>query len=193
MNQINQHIKIGDVYRRSDLEYYSSSIDRHLSELIREGMLIKVSQGLYYSPRKSKFGIVPPEESSLIERFLKDDDFLLITPNLYNNLGFGLTQLYNVTWVYNHKRKGKIELNGKYFEFKLKTSFPKLISREFLLVDLINNIENVAEDQDSIMNKLPLKLQEFNLDELMKVTQKFGSGKTKRILKSIIRRTILNE
>jgi len=43
------------------------------------------------------------------------------------------------------------------------------------------------------MNKLPLKLKEFNLDELMKVTQKFGYGKTKRILKSIIRRTILNE
>jgi hypothetical protein len=190
MNQLNQHIKNGQVYRRSDLEYYSNSIDRHLAELTAEGLLIKVSQGLYYAPRKSKFGIVPPDDNSLIERFLKDDDFLLISPNSYNGLGFGLTQLYNITWVYNHKRKGKFELNGKLFEFTLKTSFPKIVTKEFLLVDLLNHLEFVAEEQAVVINKLPSKLKDFNLNELMKITQQYGSGKTKRILKSLIRKSI---
>lgn len=192
MNQLNQHIKNGQVYRRSDLEYYSNSIDRHLAELTSEGLLIKVSQGLYYAPRKSKFGIVPPDDNSLIERFLKDDDFLLVSPNSYNGLGFGLTQLYNITWVYNHKRKGKFELNGKLFEFTLKTSFPKIVTKEFLLVDLLNHLENLAEEQAVVLNKLPSKLKDFNLNELMKITQQYGSGKTKRILKSLIRKNILN-
>ncbi len=190
MNNLNQHIKNGEVYRRSDLEYYSNSIDRHLAELTAEGLLIKVSQGLYYAPRKSKFGIVPPDDNSLIERFLKDDDFLLVSPNSYNGLGFGLTQLYNITWVYNHKRKGKFELNGKLFEFTLKTSFPKIITKEFLLVDLLNHLEFVAEEQAVVINKLPSKLRDFNLNELMKITQQYGSGKTKRILKSLIRKSI---
>jgi hypothetical protein len=190
MNQLNQHIKNGQVYRRSDLEYYSNSIDRHLAELTAEGLLIKVSQGLYYAPRKSKFGIVPPDDNSLIERFLKDDDFLLISPNSYNGLGFGLTQLYNITWVYNHKRKGKFELNGKLFEFTLKTSFPKIVTKEFLLVDLLNHLEYLAEEQAVVINKLPSKLRDFNLNELMKITQQYGSGKTKRILKSLIRKSI---
>ena len=193
MNQLNQHIKNGQVYRRSDLEYYSNSIDRHLAELTAEGLLIKVSQGLYYAPRKSKFGIVPPDDNSLIERFLKDDDFLLISPNSYNGLGFGLTQLYNITWVYNHKRKGKFELNGKLFEFTLKTSFPKIVTKEFLLVDLLNHLEYLAEEQAVVINKLPSKLRDFNLNELMKITQQYGSGKTKRILKSLIRKNISNE
>jgi hypothetical protein len=193
MNQLNQHIKNGQVYRRSDLEYYSNSIDRHLAELTAEGLLIKVSQGLYYAPRKSKFGIVPPDDNSLIERFLKDDDFLLISPNSYNGLGFGLTQLYNITWVYNHKRKGKFELNGKLFEFTLKTSFPKIVTKEFLLVDLLNHLEYLAEEQAVVINKLPSKLRDFNLNELMKITQQYGSGKTKRILKSLIRKSISNE
>ena len=91
MNQIQQHIKLGEVYRRSDLEYYSSSIDRHLAKLTKEGILLKISQGLYYSPRISKFGTVPPDDNMLIERFLKDEDFLLITPNSYNTLKLGLT------------------------------------------------------------------------------------------------------
>jgi hypothetical protein len=190
MNNLNQHIKNGEVYRRSDLEYYSNSIDRHLAELTAEGLLIKVSQGLYYAPRKSKFGIVPPDDNSLIERFLKDDDFLLISPNSYNGLGFGLTQLYNITWVYNHKRKGKFELNGKLFEFTLKTSFPKIVTKEFLLVDLLNHLEYLAEEQAVVINKLPSKLKDFNLNELMKITQQYGSGKTKRILKSLIRKSI---
>ena len=190
MNNLNQHIKNGEVYRRSDLEYYSNSIDRHLAELTAEGLLIKVSQGLYYAPRKSKFGIVPPDDNSLIERFLKDDDFLLVSPNSYNGLGFGLTQLYNITWVYNHKRKGKFELNGKLFEFTLKTSFPKIVTKEFLLVDLLNHLEFVAEEQAVVINKLPSKLKDFNLNELMKITQQYGSGKTKRILKSLIRKLI---
>ena len=172
------------------MEYYSNSIDRHLAELTAEGLLIKVSQGLYYAPRKSKFGIVPPDDNSLIERFLKDDDFLLVSPNSYNGLGFGLTQLYNITWVYNHKRKGKFELNGKLFEFTLKTSFPKIVTKEFLLVDLLNHLEFVAEEQAVVINKLPSKLRDFNLNELMKITQQYGSGKTKRILKSLIRKSI---
>jgi hypothetical protein len=193
MNQIQQHIKLGEVYRRSDLEYYSSSIDRHLAELTKEGILLKISQGLYYSPRISKFGTVPPDDNMLIERFLKDEDFLLITPNSYNTLKLGLTQLYNITWVYNHKRKGKFELNGKCFEFKLKTSFPNVITREFLLVDLLNNLESLAEDKMMLLNKLPLKLKEYNLIDLMKIIQKYGSGKTKQLLKSIIRRNFSNE
>ena len=111
MNRLLQYVEQGKVYRRSDLEYFSTSIDRELSELTRAGCLVKLSQGLYYAPKMTKFGIVPPDEHILIECFLKDDNFLMMSPNLYNTLGLGLTQLYNSTWVYNHKRKGIIELN----------------------------------------------------------------------------------
>ena len=101
-----------------------------------------------------------------------------------------MTDKYNITWVYNHKRKGKFELNGKLFEFTLKTSFPKIVTKEFLLVDLLNHLEFVAEEQAVVINKLPSKLRDFNLNELMKITQQYGSGKTKRILKSLIRKSI---
>ena len=125
MSGLVKHIKKGKVYRRADLEFFSTSIDRELATLTSNNYLIKVSQGLYYAPLKSKFGITPPNAQDLIESFLKNDDFLIISPNIYNTLGLGLTQLYNVTWVYNHKRKGRIELGGYVFEFKIKSSFPK--------------------------------------------------------------------
>ncbi|MBU6159002.1 MAG: hypothetical protein KGP35_08225 [Bacteroidetes bacterium] len=187
MQGLRQHIKAGQMYRRSDLEYYSSAIDRHLSMLTKEGSLIKLSQGLYYAPKSSKFGVIPPDDHVLVASFLKDNDFLIVKPNIYNSLGLGLTQLYNTTWVYNHKRKGEIKLNGKTFEFKIKTSFPGELTKEFLLVDLLNNLDELAEDQTQVLKRLPDHLQSFNTDELMKATQQYGTGKTKQLLKKILR------
>jgi len=69
----------------------------------------------------------------------------------------------------------------------LKSSFPKNITREYLLVDLLNNIEDLAEDQSQTLDKLPNNIGSFNADALMKATQLYGNGKTKRKLKSIVR------
>ena len=187
MQGLRQHIKAGQIYRRSDLEYYSSAIDRHLSMLMQEGYLVKLSQGLYYAPKSSKFGVVPPDDQVLVAGFLKDNDFLIVKPNIYNSLRLGLTQLYNTTWVYNHKRKGEIKLNGKTFEFKIKSTFPGQLTKEFLLVDLLNNLDELAEDQNQVLKRLPDHLQSFNTDELMKITQQYGTGKTKQLIKKILR------
>jgi hypothetical protein len=190
MNLLRQHIQAGEVYRRSDLEYYSNAIDRHLVQLTKDGTLVKLNQGLYYAPKQSKFGLVPPDEQQLVARFLKNEDFLIVSPNSFNSLGLGLSQLYNTSWVYNHKRKGEFLLNGKLFEFKLKSAFPKSISKEFMLVDFLNNFDLLAEDQTQILAKLPNAIQNCKADELMKVTQQYGTGKTKRILKSVVRKAL---
>ena len=190
MNTLFQHINQGEVYRRSDLEYYSTAIDRQLAQLIKGGQLVKLNQGLYYAPMQSKFGVVPPDDHLLVERFLKDEDFLLISPNAFNTLGLGLTQLYNTMWVYNHKRKGEFILNGKSFNFKLKNSFPQKITREYLLVDLLNNFESLAEDKKNIVDKLTRNVLSFNMDTLMKATQQYGNGTAKRIIKLIVRKVL---
>jgi hypothetical protein len=187
MEALRQHIKPGNVYRRSDLEYYSSAIDRHLVMLTKDGSLVKLSQGLYYAPKSSKFGPVPPDDALLVESFLKDSDFLIIKPNMYNALGLGLTQLYNTTWVYNHKRKGEFKINGKTFEFKIKSSFPNQLTKEFLLVDLLNNLDELAEDQYQTTTSLSKNLNKFNNEELMRIAQQYGSSNSKKLLKSIYR------
>ena len=102
----------------------------------------------------------------------------------------GLTQLYNTIWVYNHKRKGEFKLNGKIFEFKIKSSFPNQLTKEFLLVDLLNNLDELADDKYQTLKNLPKNLNGINDDELMRVTQQHGSGSTKQLLKSIYRNKI---
>src|SRR5690606_23080829 len=131
INELLRHLRPGQVYRRADLEQWTKAVDRHLRELLEKGMLEKPSQGLYYYPKESVFGTVPPEEETLVRSFLKDDDFLITSPNAYNTLGVGTTQLYNKRVVYNHKRHGEFELGGRTFFFHLKPRFPKKLTPEF--------------------------------------------------------------
>lgn len=189
MEYLRLNIKPGQVYRRSDLEYYSTAVDRHLSLLVKDGTLLKLIQGLYYAPKKTKFGVVPPDDKVLVERFLKDESFLLVSPNAFNSLGLGLTQLYNTTWVYNHKRRGEFKLNGKSFLFKLKSAFPAKLSPEYLVVDLLNNLEELAEDYEQILKKIQKNMDRFDEYELMKMAQQYGSGEAKKLVKSVLHKT----
>ena len=91
LEKFKKHLKQGQVYRRGDLEKWSNAVDRHLKQLVEEETLQKLSQGLYYYPVKASFGNVPPEDEKLVRAFLKSDDFLLTSPNLYNSFSLPLT------------------------------------------------------------------------------------------------------
>ena len=186
LNELKKHLKKGRVYRRNELSEWSKSVDRHLDELLKEGVLEKLSQGLYYVPQTSVFGKVPPDEDVLVRSFLKDDRFLLVSPNFYNSLGVGTTQLYNKKVVYNHKRHGKFKLGNRDFEFQLKHHFPSKMTEEFLLVDLANNLDNLAEDRDNVLNKLLAKASQMPFQKLKHVVMEYGNAKTKKILKSLL-------
>ncbi len=60
-------------------------------------------------------------------------------------LGVGTTRLYDKTVVYNHKRHGSYTLGGRTFDFRVRPSFPRTLNREFLLVDLVNNLDRLAD------------------------------------------------
>src|SRR3954469_24135153 len=120
LEQLKTHLERGHVYRRGDLEQWSRSVDRHLALLVEDGTLQKMSQGLYYYPKETAFGKTPPAETELVRGFLKDDRFLLTSPNAYNSLGVGTTQLYNKLTVYNHKRHGDFKLGNRIYNFQMK-------------------------------------------------------------------------
>jgi len=186
MNTIQNHIKAGQVYRRSDLLPFTSAPDRDLAELVRSGILTKLTQGLYYMPRMSDFGIVPPSQTDLVKAFLKDENFLILSPNMYNMLELGTTQLYNERIVYNHKRHGLFELGGLKFRFHRKYNFPKSLTKEFLLVDFLSNLETLAEEEDGLIENLKQKVSKLNMPRLQTAATKYGSIRAKKILSQLI-------
>src|SRR5258708_563329 len=134
LQELKRRLRPGKVYRREQLAQWSNAVDRHLKQFLSDGTLTKLAGGLYLYPKQTVFGEAPPEDEKLVATFLKDDKFLLASPNAYNKLGVGTTQLYDKTVVYNHKRHGEFLLGGRAFDFRMKPSFPRKLSKEFLLV-----------------------------------------------------------
>lgn len=186
LDEFKKHLTCGKVYRRSDLAKWSKSIDRHLEALVEEGILQKLSQGLYYYLEDSAFGKTPPEEETLIKSFLKDDRFLLTSINAYNSLGVGTTQLYNQRTVYNHKRHGEFKLGNKNFSFRVKPHFPKKVTPEFLLVDLVNNLDTLAEDQNELLKNISWKVRTMDSKKLKRYLHEYGNAKAKRIFEPLM-------
>ena len=110
--KLKRKLRPGQVYRRKELATWSNAVDRHVGQLLDEGRLEKVGAGLYMAPKKTRFGQAPAKPEKLVESFLGDDRFLMVSPNAYNSLELGTTQLYNEPVVYNRKRHGHFELDG---------------------------------------------------------------------------------
>ncbi len=186
LRELKKHLKPGKVYRRSELAKWSRSVDRHIVKLLEDGTVQKIFQGIYYCPKETTFGKVPPEEESLVRSFLKDNRFLITSLNSYNKLGVGTTQLYNKTIVYNHKRKGEFKLGNRIFFFQIKAHFPKKITPEFLLVDLFNNLEILAENHQEILQNISFKISMMDKKKLSNSVSRYGSTKAKATLVQLI-------
>jgi hypothetical protein len=180
LQELKKHLRPGQVYRREDLAQWSTAVDRHLKQLVSDGTLTKLAGGLYLCPKRTVFGKAPPEDGKLVASFLKDRRFLLASPNAYNNLGVGTTQLYDKTVVYNHKRHGNFSLGGRTFDFRMKPSFPRTLNREFLLVELVNNLDRLAESQQEVLARVKERATSFNVPRLKRAARDYGNVKTRR-------------
>ncbi|PCJ22347.1 MAG: hypothetical protein COA94_09240 [Rickettsiales bacterium] len=193
LNELKRHLHPGRVYRRADLAKWSSAVDRHVAQLLEDGVLTKLSAGIYHYPKKTTFGAAPAEDDKLVAAFLKDHRFLLTSPNLYNALGLGTTQLYNEIVVYNHKRHGRFTLGGRTFDFRMKPHFPKTVTQEFLLVDLVNNLDRLAENTDKLLKRVANKALELDSNKLLRMARDYGSVKARKFFKEVLSGGVASE
>jgi hypothetical protein len=187
LEQFKRHLRPGRVYRRQELEHWSRAVDRHLRQLVDDGTLTKLAGGLYAYPKQTVFGKAPAEDGALVGSFLKGDRFLLASPSAYNSLGVGTTQLYNKTVVYNRKRHGPFVLGGRAFDFRVKPTFPAKLTDEFLLVDLVNNVDSLAESRKEVLERVKERAPSFDAPRLERAVRSYGNMRTKRFFTEVLK------
>ena len=111
--KLKNSMKLGHVYRRQDLENFSTAVDRDLKTLIESGEARKLAWGLYERLQESRDGVALADELERVRAFLKTEDFLL-SDHL----------------VYNHKRAGHFFLGGRRYEFRIVRAYPKAPSND---------------------------------------------------------------
>ena len=66
-------------------------------------------------------------------------------------------------------------LGNRQFDFRVNPRFPKKLSREFLYVDLINNLEEQSEDRDVVLSQARSKLLSLDIDQLKEAVESFAN------------------
>jgi hypothetical protein len=186
LEQMRSNLKPGMVYRRSEFTSMSSNVDRNLARLVREGHLKKLQNGLYFCPKKTTFGEGLPDEKVLLTKFLNDEHFVVYGPSIFNTLGLGTTQLYNRKVVFNRKRNGEMELGGRRYFFHKWREAPKNLSKEFLLVEMMNRLNDLSEYKGDIMKRLKSRLFDFNIKKLKYALSHYGTLSAQKRLGPLI-------
>lgn len=68
--------------------------------------------------------------------------------------------------MYNHKRHGEFKFGNQKFSFNIKPHFPSKLSQEFLLVDLVNNLELLAEDPQEVLKNVAIEVCTMDVKKL---------------------------
>lgn len=181
--RLKEAMEPGRVYRRQDLEGLSTALDRDLKTLVASGEVRKLASGLYCRPRDTTWGAAPPDDRELVRAFLKTDDFLLTSYDNFTDLGLGLTQVYNTYVVYNHKRFGDFQLGGKHFRFRRVPAYPSALSKEYLLVDLLNHLNDLPDDVSAVLRNLKSRLDQYNRDRVSDCLKLYGNPAARRVLR----------
>jgi len=74
-------------------------------------------------------------------------------------------------------------LGGRKFAFRMKPSFPKTLSREFLLVDLVNNLDQLAESKEEVLTRVRESVASYDAvrrPRLRRAALEYGNVRTKK-------------
>ena len=174
----------GKVYRLEELKGLSKDRYRDLMGLLETGRLCHPGPGLYYRPKKlGKFN-VPAENRQLLKGFLKGTPFLVRHLSDFNRLGLGMVQHTTTVYVYNKKRVGEFQLDGRKYSLRIR-KFPSRQTDEYLFVDMLNSLGELGEDSREFLASLEKKLPKMNFhkEKLLETAEKYGKNWVKRYLK----------
>jgi hypothetical protein len=62
----------------------------------------------------------------------------------------------------------------------VKPRFPKKLTPEFLYVDLLNNLSELAKDRDAVLSQARTKLMSFNQARLQQALNSYGNMATRK-------------
>jgi hypothetical protein len=180
----------GRAYRTSDLAAWSSNPTRLAQQLVGEGRLRRLRHGLFTVPTESKWGPGSPSDEELLRALLGGADFVLTGPEYWNALGLGATALSPVRLVYNSKRSGTFELDGRRFRLR-RVARPRRVTPEWYAVDLLENHLLSGASLERLEEGLVRALAEKRLSvkRLGQAAAVYGTQRTRELISRATRRS----
>ena len=183
INDMIMGMQEGTPFRYTELpvkaEEYSAAA-KAMSRLVQKGVVSRLSTGIFYRPRISVFGSVPPKEDALLRTYLfrNGKRIAYITGNaLYNRMGLTTQVPKLVRIACRDKRIATTIVN---LEVKTVKSYVEVTDENFELLELLDVLKDFKSIPDTDNRQRVLfmlgqlkKLSTKKLDELCEIALKY--------------------
>ena len=170
----------------------SMALSKALSRLTKSGRIKRLKRGIYYKPKKTKYGELKPDENEILKNILykKNKRIGYITGvKLYNRLGL-TTQVANEYQIAVNKLKKDIEVGKTIINF-IRVNPPISENNYKLLqyLDVLKNIKNIpGSDKNTVYKKIKniiLKLKNSEINKMIELAGYYRAG-TNALLGTIL-------
>ena len=122
----------------TELNYY-----KVLERMYKGNKIAKVSKGVYYIPKKSKFGNIPISESEIIKSIIKEKyDGIEIGYGLYNSFGLTTQITKNRSFYCNSINNSNKRIKSNYFKY-LNMEFNENIICTIQTLEILQNYSKI--------------------------------------------------
>lgn len=147
------------LFRTDFPEYHSEFVGGTLAELTQEGMLVKLAQGVYAKPRRSRFGLVLPSVDKIAQAIAARDNAEVLPSGMTALNVLGLSTQVPMKYSYLTTGSERI-IKLKNQEIRLKRGVPKNFCYETKLIALLVQAlktlkqQNVGEEELQVIRNL---------------------------------------
>ncbi len=140
-----------------DLEVQNGAVYKAINKLKNEGVIETFSKGIYYRPKKTKYGILGIDRDLLIkEKYLGEDQNIgyITGPDVWNNWGL-TTQISNQKWISQVTSRTYENENLNILIVKSKAIIRKDNIRILQFLDVIEQLNMIPDtSNEKILRKL---------------------------------------
>jgi hypothetical protein len=90
----------------------------------------------------------------------------------------------------NAGQHGTFPLGNRMVTFKRRHNVPKRLSPEFLLVDLVNELDQLAEDRDAVLSRVREKTKEMDPKKLSRAVALYGKYSTQKKFQEMLQHAV---
>lgn len=143
----------GTIFTAKDFKFlnHPQAVQVTISRLYKQKIVMKLQRGLYYKPRKTKFGIVGPSENEIIKALQKNGHGHLTGHTVYNQKGLTTQVPARVDFKTSKRMSSKALGNLK---VKFQGNPTKHRKGEENLVYILESLQNMKSIFDSDINKI---------------------------------------
>ena len=191
-----QEIPVGTTFKYEDLPIESSEYQaaaKVIGRFIHAGTLKRISKGVFYKPKETLFGALPPREDEVLKQFLfkNGERVAYVTgTSLYNKIGL-TTQMSFVVIIASKSRRGTVLTIGN-IKIKPVKSYARVTDENYYLLGLLDAIKDFNQipdmDAKSVISLLVNKLKKLTPQQITNLIQNalFYPPRTRALVGAIL-------